>query len=84
MGLDLDRLVRRVLKGPALAEYQRALDLALAEYDRVTVAALAECQRAKAAALAENCRVTAAASAKYWGARAQALISALALAEVEQ
>ena len=92
--LDLDWLARKVLRGQARREYGGALDLALAEYKRATAPAWAEYQRVIAQALAEYERATAPAWAEYKRAIApaqaeckravaQALISALALEEVE-
>ena len=59
--LDIDWLACRVLKGKALAEYERVADAALDEYERVTAPALDEYERVRAAALDEYERVRAAA-----------------------
>ena len=51
--LDIDWLACRVLKGKALAEYERVADAALDEYERVTAPALDEYERVRAAAFLE-------------------------------
>ena len=82
--LDLDWLARKVLTGQARREYHKAITLAWEKSQRAIAPAWAEYERATAPALAEYKRAVAPAQAEYERAVALALISALALAEVEQ
>jgi hypothetical protein len=86
---DWDRLARKALPAPGLAEFMRATAPAWAEYERVRSAARAEFERVIAPAEAEYERVIAPAGAEYERVIAPALakferVRALAWAEYER